>query len=144
MEGEVVEKIMEGIAAAYLAAMSVIDIRKKEIPVLPGLICFGILTILQTAAGAGLRTSLAGAVLSVFLWGVSRITGGGIGEGDALIFAVTGAALGFWANLEILVLGLFLSAAAGAFLLLVRRVSVKSRIPFVPFAAVSYGAVMLF
>ena len=144
MEGEVVEKIMEGIAAAYLAAMSVIDIRKKEIPVLPGLICFGILTILQTAAGAGLRTSLAGAALSVFLWGVSRITGGGIGEGDALIFAVTGAALGFWANLEILVLGLFLSAAAGAVLLLVRRVSVKSRIPFVPFAAVGYGAVMLF
>ncbi len=143
MEREVIGRMIAGIAAFYLIAMSVIDIRKKEIPVFPGIACTCALTGLQAVAGAGLRASLAGAAISVFLWGVSRVTAGAIGEGDALIYAVTGAALGFWLNLELLAVSLFFSAVAGIALLIARRVSAKSRIPFVPFVAVGYGVVML-
>ena len=144
MEKEIIERIILVIPAVYLIAMSVADIRKKEIPVVPGIVCFGVLAILQTAAGDGWRPCLAGVAIAVLLWGVSKVTRGALGEGDALVYAVTGAALGFWGNLELLAASLCLSAAAGIVLLIIRRASLKTRIPFVPFAAVGYGMVMLF
>ena len=113
------------ITGIYLSVMAVIDHRLQKIPVLPGVI--GILVI----------------VLGVFLYLMSKATRGAVGEGDALVYLMTGVTLGFFGNIELLTLSLFFSAIVSVFLLVFRKVGKKKRIPFVPFTAIAYGVVMV-
>ena len=103
------------ITGIYLSVMAVIDHRLQKIPVLPG----------------------------VFLYLMSKATRGAIGEGDALVYLMTGVTLGFFGNIELLTLSLFFSAIVSVFLLVFRKVGKKKRIPFVPFTAIAYGVVMV-
>ena len=80
---------------------------------------------------------------SVFLYLMSKATRGAVGEGDALVYLMTGVTLGFFGNIELLTLSLFFSAIVSVFLLVFRKVGKKKRIPFVPFTAIAYGVVMV-
>ena len=81
--------------------------------------------------------------VGVLLYGVSRVSHGSIGEADALVCAVTGAAIGMMRNLEMLLISLLLAALVGGALLVIKRVGLKYQMPFVPFVFASYGMVML-
>lgn len=85
--------------------------------------------------------SIGGAVLiSVFLYGVSRLTEGELGSGDALYFTACAPATGLKGTLLILLLSLFLAGFFSLVLLtygmLRNRSMRRKRIPFLPFAAV--------
>lgn len=134
---------MTMITGGYLAVMAVIDRRKKEIPVLPGVICLIVLVLAQIINCESWSHWLPGILVGLFLYLVSKVTRGAVGEGDALVYLLTGVSLGFFRNLELLVCSLFLSALVSVFLLVFRRVGKKYRIPFVPFTALAYGMVML-
>ncbi len=78
-----------------------------------------------------------------FLIGISVIvigiaTKGKIGLGDGLLLCVTGIGLGFWGNLELFAIALFLAAILSIILLVSRLADRKKSIPFVPFLLVSF------
>ncbi len=86
---------------------------------------------------------MPGVAVGVFLYLMSKATRGAVGEGDALVYLMTGVTLGFFGNIELLTLSLFFSAIVSVFLLVFRKVGKKKRIPFVPFTAIAYGVVMV-
>jgi leader peptidase (prepilin peptidase)/N-methyltransferase len=78
-----------------------------------------------------------------FLIGISVIvigiaTKGKIGLGDGLLLCVTGIGLGFWGNLELFAIALFLAAILSIILLVSRLADRKKSIPFVPFLLISF------
>lgn len=133
-------KIITGV---YLSVMAVIDRRRMQIPVLPGVICIVSVVVAQIVDGVNWILWVPGVFVGLFLYLVSRITRGAVGEGDALVYFLTGAALGFTRNVELLVISLFFSSLVAGFLILFRHVGKTYKIPFVPFTAVAYGVVML-
>ena len=137
------EVIIMGITGGYLAVMAVIDRRRKEIPVIPGIFCLVVLALAQIVNGKGWIHWVPGLLIGLFLYLVSKVTRGAIGEGDALVYLLTGIALGFFRNLELLIRSLFLASIVSGFLLVFCRVGKKYRVPFVPFTALAYGMVML-
>ena len=110
-------------AGLYLAVMSVIDIRKREIPSPPGLICIVWLIVWRIFEGGGWQEWLPGLGIGLALWCVSILSRGGIGKGDALVYAV---------------LGLAMAALTGVILIVSRRVGRRYELPFLPFTALAY------
>lgn len=134
---------IEIITAMYLSVMAVIDRRKMEIPVLPGVICILAVILAQIVDHTDWLQWVPGVLIGLFLYLISKMTRGAIGEGDALVYVLTGISLGFFQNLELLAVSLFFSSLAAGFLLLFRRVGKTYKMPFVPFTAIAYGVVML-
>lgn len=137
------EKIVLVIAGIYLGIMAVIDRRRNEIPIIPGLVCMVLIILVQIAGGNRLSAWLPGAGIGAFLFLVGKLSRGGIGEGDALVYVITGITLGFWENLELLIMSLTFASMAGLILLVFRRVGRKHAMPFVPFTAVAYGVMLI-
>ena len=92
----------------------------------------------------GVGRAVAGGILTGFLFmGISRLTEEKIGYGDSLLIIVLGTFLGMW-KLLILLLGAFgLAAAVSILLMIKRKFTRKSMIPFVPFLTVAYMGEML-
>ena len=134
--------ICEITVSIYLLIMAIIDFRKKAIPLLPGVICLLAVSTVLLVAGTGVLSLAMGVLIGVLLYGISRISRGGLGQADALVYAVTGAVLGFYKNLELLLVSLILAALIGLFLLVVKKVGRKYRMPFVPFTFIAYGMVI--
>ncbi len=131
------------ITGIYLIVMAVFDRRRKEIPLLPGILCFPVLAGVQIINGKGWLFLCSGLVVGIILYLLSKATEGAIGEGDALVYLLTGIALGFFRNVELLLCSLVLASFVSGFLLVFRRVGKKYRIPFIPFTTVAYGVVIL-
>lgn len=73
-----------------------------------------------------------------FLLVTSRISKNAIGAGDGLIVLITGWFLGAGAATEILFWSLLCSAVFGIVLIMVRKASRKTEIPFIPFLLLGY------
>lgn len=138
-----IKNILMIIVGIYLAAMAIVDGRNKEIPVFPGMICFICVVAGQIAAGTPWKSWLPGILIGVMLYGISKGSRGSIGEGDALVYILTGALLGVVRNLELLLLSLLLCSVVSMGLLVIRHVGRRHKIAFVPFTAIAYGMVML-
>ncbi len=137
------EKWFLTLVALYLAVMAVWDIRRKEIPVLPGIAVLFVLLGFQIFVNHAWFHGLSGLLVGGFLWMAGRLSRGGVGEGDALVYLVLGAALGFFQAMEVLAVSLMLSSVLSGFLLVFRHVGRKYAIPFIPFTVAAYGLVML-
>lgn len=131
------------IAGIYLAVMAVIDRKQKAVPIIPGVVCIVFIILAQIVAGKNPGEWLPGILVGIFLFMVSRLSRGEIGQGDALVYLVSGLALGFYRTLELLMLSLFLAAMTGLALLVIRRVGRKHTMPFIPFTAIAYGVVFI-
>lgn len=131
------------VTMGYLAIMAVIDGKKKEIPCVPGWLCMILLAGVQIVRQEGSVSLCLGVAIGLLLWGISKATRGGIGEGDALVYAVTGIGLGFWGNLELLMLSLIMASFVSLWLLVIKKRGRKYKIPFIPFTAAAYGVVFL-
>ena len=138
------------IAYVYLASVSIvltlIDVRSHRLPNAIVLPSYAVLAMLFTGAclfGAPwqnlLRAAIAAATLFAFYWLLRAIRPGGMGGGDVKLAGVIGAALGFigWGAL---VVGAFAAFFIGGFvgigLMIVRRATRKTAIPFGPFMVV--------
>lgn len=128
----------------FLGLGSITDVRKKEIPgvLLAGFALVGIAVQLwkifaKVPADGAMEISavgwIAGGVAGILLAVASRLTGGGIGYGDAFAASVTGIWLGLVSMMEIFFLGLCLASVYSAWLFLVRNKERKYRIAFLPF-----------
>ena len=137
------EKILIVIVGIYLVAMAVVDGKNREIPVLPGIICLVCIVAGRIAGGTPWQSWLPGISIGVVLYGISKGSRGSIGEGDALVYVLTGALLGVVKNLEVLLISLLLCSVVSLGLLVVRHVGRHHKIAFVPFTAIAYGMVVL-
>lgn len=137
------EKILMIGVGIYLVVMAVVDGKNKEIPIIPGIVCFICIVAGQIVNGTPWQTWLPGILIGVVLYGVSKGSRGSIGEGDALVYIQTGALLGWIRNLEVLLLSLLLCSVVSLGLLVFRHVGRRHKVAFVPFTAIAYGVVML-
>lgn len=126
----------------YLVIMAVIDIRTKEIPVAPGVVFMVLAAIARLFGGADWISLVSGLFVGIFLYIVSCLSGGKVGRGDALVYAVTGMTLGFVKNAELFLCSLFLASMGAIVLIVVRRVGKNYAMPFVPFTAAAFGVVL--
>ena len=138
-----IKNILMIMVAIYLVVMAIADGKNKEIPVLPGIVCFVCIVVGQIADGTPWQSWLPGISVGALLYGISKGSRGSIGEGDALVYILTGALLGVGKNLEVLILSLLLCSVVSLGLLAVRHVGRHHKIAFVPFTAIAYGMVML-
>jgi prepilin signal peptidase PulO-like enzyme (type II secretory pathway) len=69
---------------------------------------------------------------------VSRITRGSIGSGDALIIGVIGLHLGFFHALAVIFYALLLGGVLSLILFLMKKVSRRTSLPFVPFLTAGF------
>lgn len=138
-----IELIIRILTGLYLVWMTVSDIRRKQIPLLPGIICAVVVTALQIYGNTEVTEWVSGILIGVFLYAACIASRGQIGRGDAFVYLITGLALGFAVNLELLLISLIFASVAALYLLVIKRTSGKYKIPFVPFTAVAYGVVML-
>ena len=132
------------IMGVYLISLSYSDMKRRKLSV--GVIVLGFLSALVFQAITGIESwrAVAGGILTGFLFmGISRLTEEKIGYGDSLLIIVLGTFLGMW-KLLILLLGAFgLAAAVSILLMIKRKFTRKSMIPFVPFLTVAYMGEML-
>lgn len=126
------------ITALYLVVMAVFDKRTKKIPVWPGFACMVIISCMQLFFGREWSGWLPGIIVGIFIYFISRISRGRVGTGDAIVYTVTGLALGLFRNLELFMTSLFFASAAALVLIVVRRVGKNYALPFIPFTAVAF------
>lgn len=110
------------------------DLRKKKVVlwmILLGAIL--ILLCLFLTDSFSVTESMGGALVGLTVVMISKVTGGKIGMGDGFILCVTGLALGFWSNLEVFAIALFVAAIFSIILLIFRLADRNKSIPFVPF-----------
>lgn len=126
--------IMEWFCFAFLALCSYLDLRYKIVRV--NWCCwFAIFCILYQIGICHTRIEsiAAGAVLGGIIWIFSYITREAIGRGDGILLSSLGMGLGFRQGMQVFMLGLFFIMLAGIMLIIMKKVNLKERIPFVPF-----------
>lgn len=138
-----IEKGLLLMGAIYLLSMAVMDGKKKEIPILPGILCLMAVVLVRIITHEFCWGCLFGMLEGGGLYVLSRLTKGAIGEGDSLVYTLTGALVGLEKNIELLVYSLLLCSCISIVLLVCRRLHRKDKIAFLPFTAVAYGLVVM-
>ncbi|TCK93107.1 leader peptidase (prepilin peptidase)/N-methyltransferase [Natranaerovirga hydrolytica] len=118
----------------FLLLTSISDLQKKEIPssYLYITIILGVM-MLRINPNITPIESILGAGIGGLLIGLSYATKNAIGQGDGWVILAVGIITGWQMTLGILLIGLILSAIWGSYLLILRRQSKKTKMPFVPF-----------
>jgi len=93
--------------------------------------------------GLSMADLFSGIVPGLLLLLLSRISRTSVGTGDGITVLALGLMLGLSLELTALVLGLFLSAVLCTILLLLRKVSRSSALPFLPFLFLSHAILLL-
>ncbi|RKI43717.1 hypothetical protein D7V86_03060 [bacterium D16-51] len=133
------EYILYGSLFVCLLLEAVIDIRKQKIWLPLVLIEIPVLTGLNYSMGrGGIALWAASFGTGVVIYLVSIVTKEQIGKGDAYLFAMTGAGMGFLGNIALLYLTFFFAFLAALFYWLVKKAGRGFRMPLAPFVFVSY------
>ncbi len=121
--------------ASYLL-LAVVDWKKKIVPDTV-LVCFFAAQMLLGATAMDLEKLismlLAGGVLFLFVAAIAWLSKGRLGMGDAELLGVTAMVAGWAYVVQIVTIALVFSFFYGLWLLLFRRMTMKTEIPFVPF-----------
>lgn len=128
------------IVGIFLLICSVSDLRTKQVsvPIITIFAAAGI--IFQLICGSlDFWQWMTGCLMGIGIVGIGWITREAIGYGDGLSAAVLGIWLGIFTAIEILFLGLLLSAGVSAVLITVKKAGRKYRIPFLPFILLGWG-----
>lgn len=144
MSGEQLLSIRSVILLLALVGLGIEDWQKKQVSLLPILALAVVGSTLSVVSGDWngwkvILRFLPGAVVFLFAW----LTKESIGYGDALVVLCMGCFMTGLQLLNLCMAALTLSGLFALFLLLVRRKSRKTQIPFIPFLLAGYGIVML-
>ena len=118
----------------FLIILSAEDLKSRRVRLLPALIFAGGMFLIHLIlADLPLEEYLWGILPGAALFAISLITHSAIGSGDALAVISCAAALGGSVEFAALLLSLLLAAFLSLFLLILRKVSRKDTLPFLPF-----------
>ena len=141
MSWDWIQRGIWGVGGLMLLYLSVLDIKSRKIPVLfpavLGCVC-GVLRGPDVVA-----ETLCGALPGVILLGISLLSRGQIGIGDGVVAAFTGMMVGWKASIEIMLISFFLIFIFSLFGMILRRLSRKSVLPFIPFYFGAYMGVVV-
>ena len=127
----------------FLAVASVIDWRKREIPMsLLFIMSAGITIFAIYCKDITIWYRLAGGALGMMLFVVSTVTKEAIGYGDSWLILLLGVQLGIFRVLQLLFVASLLAVLFAVFYLWVRKWNRKATLPFVPFLTIAYLGVM--
>lgn len=154
--GELKEMVpsVESILAVRLAALgltyillAMVDVRRRIVPDRVLLCCLAgqlLLAASSQPVGQWGRCFLQGLFLLAVLLAAAWLLRGGLGMGDAKLLGVTAMTAGWSYALWLLAAGLMLSFFAGIWLLVFRKKSAKTEMPFVPFLTAAMAAQLVF
>lgn len=132
-------------AVTYLI-LAAVDARRKIVPDRI-LICYLFSQLLLAAASMDFASmgymAVEGGILLGILAVLSFLSRGRIGLGDVKLLGVTAMTAGWIYTVQVLVYGLVLSFFYSIWLLLFRRLSGKTEIPFVPFLTAGIAVQMI-
>ena len=133
------ENAVTVILLGLLILCSIQDLRTKKIGLWILILGGGILcAMIPFQNSIALYDRIGGMAVGVTVILISLATGGKIGMGDGLLLCISGLGLGFWSNLELFALALFLAATVSIGLMIARLADRKKSIPFVPFMLIGY------
>ena len=140
------EKLRWLICTIYLLVCAIQDIRRRKIEI-PFSACAGCAALLLDAVSvitgiSSVPVCLGGLLPGVMLLVLAFVSRGALGSGDGICFLVLGALLGTPMTWILLLCALLCAAIFGAVLLALHLVKRKTRIPFLPFTAVSWAGIM--
>lgn len=124
------------ILIGFLVFFSYEDIRERKISnkFVAAMIAVGIiLAAVPLSAEAFIRSFICAAVTAAAAFLTEKLSKGGLGRGDVFILAATGLYIGGVSMLAVVfmsLLALFLFSVAG---LLLKKLNMKSRLPYIPF-----------
>lgn len=124
-----------------LLYLSILDIRSRQVPVLLPVILGCVSGVLR--GPHMMMETLAGALPGMILLGISFLCRGQIGVGDGLITAFTGLMVGWKAGIEIILISFFLVFIFSLSGMILRRLSRKTVLPFIPFYCGAYMGVVV-
>lgn len=132
------------IVLGLLGLCSLEDVKRKRLTIIY-ILMFGIggVFLHLLAPVCSIYSILWGMLLGIGMIMISFATRGSVGMGDGILLMVTGVYLGGHGNLELLMMGLLLSALWSLGLLVLKKKKRKEEIAFVPFLLLSY-VIMLF
>lgn len=128
------------------AILAVVDGRRRIVPDLILLCYFAgqmLLGALTTPVGGLLWTLMAGGIFAAVIWFFAWCSKQRMGIGDARLLGATAMTAGWEFAFQILVLGIVLSFVYSIWLLAVRKESIRTEFPFVPFLAAGAAALVL-
>lgn len=129
-----IDKIRIFLCFLFLLLEGLSDLKKKKILIPPVFVFFVSGALLSIFQGkADFISSLAGAAVGGMVLFVAYITKEKIGFGDGLVLLSTGALLGVRLNVLMLLLGLFIAALKGIWILISRNGGKNTEMPFVPY-----------
>lgn len=130
---------MKNALMVYLCIQSGIDLKHRKISFLATIFFLFIWVIM------GYRENLlkicpivTGIIPGIFLAAFSILSQQKVGIGDAIVVTVCGLYLGIFPTLAVLLFAFVLTAFLGSFLLLLKKATRNSCLPFIPFLALSY------
>ncbi len=136
------------VLTGYLLGASIKDIISKRISVaflltgiIPVLTCIGIklyLTVNEGSVSEVIISHAIGLLIGGIFVLISCFTEGKIGKGDAAVFCICGAAIGYEKLLVAIISAFLLGALYAAAMLAMGRFTRKSRFAFIPFIMLGY------
>ena len=137
-------KIAYFIVLVLLVICSVIDWKKKTIPVLL-LMMLGMVAAISAflCADVSIKLRIGGVLMGIAFLIVSRFTKEAIGYGDSWLMLFLGMQLGYIQTISLLFVSSMLAAVASLFLLWRHKWKRNATLPFVPFLTISYFAVVV-
>lgn len=136
-----------GLYLTVLVLATVTDLERRRIydaVMLPAIALAVVLAPVSPWLGGGaLGAWITGLGTFAGFLGMTLLTRGGIGGGDATLAAFIGLITGFPEGLQALAYGVLLGGGVSLILLLARRVTLKTAIPYGPFLAIGAAAVLL-
>ena len=124
---------MRLVAGGFLLLLTGHDIRYKTIPVIPVIVMGGMLLTYRVWNGTGWMELIGGCLPGGIFLLISLLTREKIGSGDGLVLLALGCGFAIEEVVGIVGGALFFAAIVAIVLLVVKKASRKTEIPFVPF-----------
>lgn len=134
---------MEIVLLLFLIICAFLDIKEKQLPALFLVGVFMILVLLEIFL---YQRSVSELVLDGILGGIFLVIGvvskQAVGYADGFVLCCSGLVLGFYRNLNLLFYSLIAISLFSIIMLIIRKLTVKDRIPFLPFVLAGYLGVL--
>jgi leader peptidase (prepilin peptidase)/N-methyltransferase len=131
------------VVVGFLLLNTIWDLKYKKIPYIPCGIVTGIGILCLLFMKPINWWQFLGVLVGCGLILVSLVTKQSIGMGDGMILASIGVFIGFWKSLMVLFIAGIMVSVVGGILLALKKVSLKTPLPFVPFLFVAYGVSLI-
>lgn len=132
------------ITFVFLTLCAFFDIRTKRIPLWILLVFGSMILGITGISGTLIHQSLCLQLLPgmVFLL-MSLLTGEAVGYGDGIVILLLGVSLGIRLCVSIVFVGLVLCAGVSLLILILKKGSQQTRLPFMPFLLAAWGVLFV-